>query len=982
MRRFSIFFAVLFVACMSAPPSFADVAINAENFPDDVFRSIVSWNFDRNYDRVLDAEEIKQAKDITFWSVLIWDVSKISSLEGIKYLTCLEELNSYIGNNVTSLDLGGMSSLKSISWFGGKLSSLNVSGCVSLEELSCGGNEISVLDLSGCPALKTLYCGGNEISALDLSNCPALEEIYCAYNQIVSLDLSTCPALKSVNFSGNKITVFDISGCVSIEEFYCADNQIVSLDLSGLTALESIDFSRNKIAVLNVSGCVSLKEIDCSVWHPWNETDETVSYLTSIIADGCTSLKELRCYGNRSITSLSVRGCASLQELNCRDNKISSLDLGGLSALEYLRCNQNELSSLNVNGCSSLEDLDCDDNQITSLDLGGCGSLVNLYCCNNQIISIDLAGITSLHNLYCDSNDMKSLNLSGCTGLSYVNCSENEIEALDLKGCRDLYMLECYSNKIVSLDLAECYSLNYLECQSNDITALDLSDCNHDLYDYMRNDEDYAGIDFIYEAKSIPEILTQSIDYAFTGDYCYTRFIASGGAVEWSVSGKLPPKTELTKGGSLESDVLKKAGNYTFTLKAENSLGSAEKTFTLSVFTPIEIKTWDLKDGTIDKSYSMTVKVKGSKPITFSASGLPKGLSINPNNGKISGKPEECGDFDVLITVSNPAETIEEEYSMTIKGIAPKISGSLKQPELNKPYSSGLKLTKGTAPVYWEIEGDWLPNGLEIDEDTGIISGVPEWGGTYKFTVTAYNDWGSASKKVTMKVKGKAPKITTSKLPDATAGTPYTFTFTATGDEPIYWEADELPAGLVLSENGTISGTPEEASKKFTFTVWAANPMKTVKKKVSIRIIAAVSAEETSPQNESVPLSVTYGINDNDTGNSAPSDSGITDKFARPEQGHSGGFSAGYVVIAELGEISCDEAGIYDFGISLSDDIPEGAELIYIANSDKPSDDDDFAEFYDYNGKEITAVPDNRAITISVWLNPERIYKPVIAIKR
>ena len=211
--------------------------------------------------------------------------------------------------------------------------------------------------------------------------------------------------------------------------------------------------------------------------------------------------------------------------------------------------------------------------------------------------------------------------------------------------------------------------------------------------------------------------------------------------------------------------------------------------FTLSVFTPIEIKTEELKDGTIGKSYSMTVKVKGSKPMTFSASGLPKGLTINPSNGKISGKPEECGDFyDILITVSNPAETVEAGYMMTIKGIAPKIAGSLAQPELNKSYSSGLKLTKGTAPVYWIIEDDWLPDGLVMDEDTGIISGIPEWGGTYKFTVTAYNDWGSASKKVTMKVKGKAPKITTSKLNDAIVGSPYSFVFSATGDWPIYWQ--------------------------------------------------------------------------------------------------------------------------------------------------------------------------------------------------
>ena len=57
-----------------------------------------------------------------------------------------------------------------------------------------------------------------------------------------------------------------------------------------------------------------------------------------------------------------------------------------------------------------------------------------------------------------------------------------------------------------------------------------------------------------------------------------------------------------------------------------------------------------------------------------------------------------------------------------------------------------------------------------------------------------------------------------------------------------------------------------------------------------------------------------------------------------------------------------------------------GAELIWLADSSLPCDDDEIAEFSDFEGKEIFAVPEDRKISVSVWLNPDRIYYLKIAI--
>jgi len=73
--------------------------------------------------------------------------------------------------------------------------------------------------------------------------------------------------------------------------------------------------------------------------------------------------------------------------------------------------------------------------------------------------------------------------------------------------------------------------------------------------------------------------------------------------------------------------------------------------------------------------------------------------------------------------------------------------------------------------------------------------------------------------------------------------------------------------------------------------------------------------------------------------------------------------------------------GMYDFETELSDDVQTGEEMIYIANSSEPSDDDEIAEFYDDTGMEVTKVPQSKKIILSVWLREGIIYAPVVVVK-
>lgn len=53
------------------------------------------------------------------------------------------------------------------------------------------------------------------------------------------------------------------------------------------------------------------------------------------------------------------------------------------------------------------------------------------------------------------------------------------------------------------------------------------------------------------------------------------------------------------------------------------------------------------------------------------------------------------------------------------------VTQKLPMPEIGQTYDFELKAIGGRPPYHWSIRGKPLPNGLELDEDTGKITGVP-----------------------------------------------------------------------------------------------------------------------------------------------------------------------------------------------------------------------------------------------------------------
>lgn len=128
-----------------------------------------------------------------------------------------------------------------------------------------------------------------------------------------------------------------------------------------------------------------------------------------------------------------------------------------------------------------------------------------------------------------------------------------------------------------------------------------------------------------------------------------------------------------------------------------------------------------------------------------------------------------------------------------------------------------------------------------------VITDAAQLPGSTTITVTAED--GVTQRVYTINFSVEIPfSITTTSLPTATAGTPYSMSLEANGGSMSYtWSATGLPAGLsIISNNGTVSGTPRAAGV-FTVAItvndsWDQSCSKNLTLTVALPELAALAA--------------------------------------------------------------------------------------------------------------------------------------------
>jgi hypothetical protein len=131
--------------------------------------------------------------------------------------------------------------------------------------------------------------------------------------------------------------------------------------------------------------------------------------------------------------------------------------------------------------------------------------------------------------------------------------------------------------------------------------------------------------------------------------------------------------------------------------------------------------------------------------------------------------------------------------------------------EVGYGYDFSATAAGGTTPYTFSAILGTVPAGTNLNSASGEISGTPTTGGTSSFTLQVQDSSTpiqTATVKLSVQIKD-ALSITTTNLPTGTVGASYSFKVAATGGFPPYtFAASGLPAGLVMSTDGTIKGVP------------------------------------------------------------------------------------------------------------------------------------------------------------------------------
>ena len=293
-------------------------------------------------------------------------------------------------------------------------------------------------------------------------------------------------------------------------------------------------------------------------------------------------------------------------------------------------------------------------------------------------------------------------------------------------------------------------------------------------------------------------------------------------------SGQLPPGLALAATGAITGQPTQ-VGSFTFAISVRDATGAQlQSNFTIVIANTLTIIDPPiLPAGSVSVAYQVTLTAAGgAAPFswTVTAGSLPAGITFRPD-GSIAGTPTSAGQFTFTVSVTDAVGgRTTKEFSLTIGATLTISSGSpLPDGIPATPYNVPLAAVGGTAPYVWIVSAGSLPNGLRLDASTGAITGIPEAPLTAIFTVTVTDSLNvTAQKAFTLTIAPGVTFANPATLPNAIAGTPYSFTLEATGGRaPYSWRVSNgtLPEGLALvGASGVISGTAA-ATGTFNFTI-------------------------------------------------------------------------------------------------------------------------------------------------------------------
>lgn len=286
------------------------------------------------------------------------------------------------------------------------------------------------------------------------------------------------------------------------------------------------------------------------------------------------------------------------------------------------------------------------------------------------------------------------------------------------------------------------------------------------------------------------------------------------------------------------------AGLDTFKYTASNGAGaSSPATVTVTVNPPtIVYAPTNPPNGTVGVLYNQPTAIAtasgGAAPYSYTivSGALPAGVTL-ATNGTLNGTPTAGGTFVFQVKATDSSTGAAAPFSKTSANLslaigAPTITlapTTLASGNVNVLYSQTITASGGTSSYTYALTSGTLPTGITLTS-AGVLSGTTTQAGSFPITITATDSSTgtgpfTGAQNYTLTIAGPTITLAPASLPNATVGSGYGQTLTASGGTAPYTFAVTqglLPPGIALTSAGSLSGTPTTAGD-FSFTAVATD---------------------------------------------------------------------------------------------------------------------------------------------------------------
>jgi type II secretory pathway pseudopilin PulG len=207
----------------------------------------------------------------------------------------------------------------------------------------------------------------------------------------------------------------------------------------------------------------------------------------------------------------------------------------------------------------------------------------------------------------------------------------------------------------------------------------------------------------------------------------------------------------------------------------------------------------------------------GWLPRTWTATGLPAGLTMAAGTGTITGTPTtaRAASAVTILVTDRDKKTDDVTFTWAIAELPVLTSPGDQTSRINTAVSLPVPLTGGHSPRSWSATG--LPTGLSINTATGVITGTPTTEAqTIQPVKVTVVDAGKKTVTVTfgwrVLTPVQVPVVPTQNF--ASGSNAGNFTVRASGGLPPYtWQATGLPDGFSMSSGGVVTGTATNGTR-------------------------------------------------------------------------------------------------------------------------------------------------------------------------